>query len=221
MTSLPFNVDETPYEMFIDISYTHVIKNTTIHCITKDVLLDCLNSINAIENSNLYDYYLFGKLNTSCPFPTWDIDLALVNSTTDPTVLLNVMKNIKEMGLTKNINFDLKYLTDINIIANGYNNPDSSYNIVEKSIAYDLSANEYVLFDNTKTNKITDKRMEIFTDFVYHAPLIVKKKGENALTNEAVQFINNSILPSSTLMGSGKFESRQLRRGKEEKTENV
>jgi len=32
---------------------------------------------------------------------------------------------------------------------------------------------------------------------------------------------HNSILPNSTLMGSGKFESRRLRRGKEEKTENV
>ena len=221
MTSLPFNVDETPYEMFIDISYSHVIKNTTIHCITKDVLLDCLNSINTVENSNLYDYYLFGKLNTSCPFPTWDIDLALVNSTTDNTMLLNVMKNIKEMGLAKNINFDLKYFTDINIIANGYNNPDVSYNIVEKCIAYDLSANEYVLFDRTKTNKINDKRMEIFTDFIYYTPLLIKKKGENILTSEGLQFINNSILPNSNLMGSGRFESRRLRRGKEEKTENV
>ena len=213
MTSLPFNVDETPYEMFIDISYSHVIKNTTIHCITKDVLLDCLNSINTVENSNLYDYYLFGKLNTSCPFPTWDIDLALVNSTTDNTMLLNVMKNIKEMGLAKNINFDLKYFTDINIIANGYNNPDVSYNIVEKCIAYDLSANEYVLFDRTKTNKINDKRMEIFTDFIYYTPLLIKKKGENILTSEGLQFINNSILPNSNLMGSGKFEPRSLRRG--------
>ncbi len=220
MTSLPFNVNETPYEMFIDISYTHIINNTTIHCITKDVLLDCLNSINAIENSNLYDYYLFGKLNTSCPFPTWDVDLALVDSTTDTTTLLNVMKNIKEMGLTKNINFDLKYLTDINIIATGYNNPDISYNIVEKVMGYDISTNEYILSDRTKIYKVNGKKMEFFTDFVYYTPLLIKKKGENILTSEGLQFINNSILPNSNLMGSGKFESRRLRRGKEEKTEN-
>ena len=50
MTSLPFNVNETPYEMFIDISYTHFIRNTTIHCVTKDILLNCLNNINSIEN---------------------------------------------------------------------------------------------------------------------------------------------------------------------------
>ncbi len=213
MTSLPFNVNETPYEMFIDISYTHIINNTTIHCITKDVLLDCLDNINSIENSNLYDYYLFGKLNTSCPFPTWDVDLALVNSTTDNTTLLNVMKNIKEMGLTKNINFDLKYLTDINIIATGYNNPDISYNIVEKAILLDISTNEYILSDRTKTYKVNDKRMEFFTDFVYYTPLLIKKKGENILTSEGLQFINNSILPNSNLMGSGKFEPRSLRRG--------
>ena len=213
MTSLPFNVNETPYEMFIDISYTHIINNTTIHCITKDVLLDCLDNINSIENSNLYDYYLFGKLNTSCPFPTWDVDLALVDSTTDTTTLLNVMKNIKEMGLTKNINFDLKYLTDINIIATGYNNPDISYNIVEKAILLDISTNEYILSDRTKTYKVNDKRMEFFTDFVYYTPLLIKKKGENILTSEGLQFINNSILPNSNLMGSGKFEPRSLRRG--------
>ena len=213
MTSLPFNVNETPYEMFIDISYTHIINNTTIHCITKDVLLDCLDNINSIENSDLYDYYLFGKLNTSCPFPTWDVDLALVNSTTDNTTLLNVMKNIKEMGLIKNINFDLKYLTDINIIATGYNNPDISYNIVEKVMGYDISTNEYILSDRTKTYKVNDKRMEFFTDFVYYTPLLMKKKGENILTSEGLQFINNSILPNSNLMGSGKFEPRSLRRG--------
>ncbi len=220
MTSLPFNVNETPYEMFIDISYTHIINNTTIHCITKDTLLDVLDNINSIENSDLYDYYLFGKLNTSCPFPTWDVDLALVNSTTDTTTLLNVMKNIKEMGLTKNINFDLKYLTDINIIATGYNNPDISYNIIEKVMGYDISTNEYILSDRTKTYKVNGKKMEIFTDFVYYTPLLIKKKGENILTSEGLQFINNSILPNSNLMGSGKFESRRLRRGKEEKTEN-
>ena len=220
MTSLPFNVNETPYEMFIDISYTHIINNTTIHCITKDTLLAVLDNINSIANSDLYDYYLFGKLNTSCPFPTWDVDLALVNSTTDTTTLLNVMKNIKEMGLTKNINFDLKYLTDINIIATGYNNPDISYNIIEKVMGYDISTNEYILSDRTKTYKVNGKKMEIFTDFVYYTPLLIKKKGENILTSEGLQFINNSILPNSNLMGSGKFESRRLRRGKEEKTEN-
>ena len=212
MTSLPFNVNETPYEMFIDISYTHIINNTTIHCITKDTLLDVLDNINSIENSDLYDYYLFGKLNTSCPFPTWDVDLALVNSTTDTTTLLNVMKNIKEMGLTKNINFDLKYLTDINIIATGYNNPDISYNIIEKVMGYDISTNEYILSDRTKTYKVNGKKMEIFTDFVYYTPLLIKKKGENILTSEGLQFINNSILPNSNLMGSGKFEPRALRR---------
>lgn len=220
MTSLPFNVNETPYEMFIDISYTHFIRNTTIHCITKDILLDCLNNINSIENSNLYDYYLFGKLNSSCPFPTWDIDLALVNSTTDNTTLLNVMKNIKEMGLSKNINFDVKYFTDINIIANGYDNPDISYNIIEKCIYYDASANEYVLFDVTTTNKINDTRMQIFTDFVYYTPLLIKKKGENILTSDGVQFINNSILPNSSLMGSGTFEPRTLRRGEKKSGEH-
>jgi hypothetical protein len=213
MTSLPFNVNETPYEMFIDISYTHIINNTTIHCITKDTLLDVLDNINSIENSDLYDYYLFGKLNTSCPFPTWDVDLALVNSTTDTTTLLNVMKNIKEMGLTKNINFDLKYLTDINIIATGYNNPDISYNIVEKVMKYDISTNEYILSDRTKIYKVNGKKMEFFTDFVYYTPLLIKKKGENILTSEGLQFINNSILPNSNLMGSCKFEPRALRRG--------
>ena len=53
--------------------------------------------------------------------------------------------------------------------------------------------------------------MELFTDFVYYTPLLIKKKGEDSLTNEGLEFINNSILPNSDLMGSGMFDGEGLR----------
>jgi len=211
MTSLPFDINQTPYEMYIDLSYNHYIGNTPIHCVTKDVLLNALNNIKSIEKSDLFDYYLFGKLNTSCPFPTWDVDMAIVSETTDNNNILNVMKKIKILGLSKNINFDIKYFTNIDIISTGYSNPDVSYNITGKNLFYDVSANQYRIYDYTKTNKINDRRMELFTDFVYYTPLLIKKKGEDSLTNEGLEFINNSILPNSDLMGSGMFDGEGLR----------
>ena len=139
--SVPFDPTKTEYEMFIDISYNHVINQNKIHCVTKDKLLEGLTAINNIENANLYNYYIIGKLNSSCPFPTWDIDMILTSDTVNETQLLDTMKNIKEMGFAKNLNFDLKYMTDIEIMNVGYRSPDISFNIIEKKLLYDLSLN--------------------------------------------------------------------------------
>lgn len=211
MLSLPFDPNKTPYEMFIDKTYNHVIRDTPIHCVTKDILLRCLNSICDVENSELYDVYLFGKLNSSCPFPTWDVDIALVRGETDDQILLDVMTKIKEIGLTNNINMDIKYLTDINIIATGYINPDKDYIIKEKCITFNLSTSLYELHERTKTYKVNDKRTETFKDFVYYTPLLVKSIGKNKIDDNCIEFISDGILPQSSLMGSGKFDSGPLR----------
>ena len=101
--SVPFDPTKTEYEMFIDISYNHVINQNKIHCVTKDKLLEGLTAINNIENANLYNYYIIGKLNSSCPFPTWDIDTILTSDTVDEAQLLDAMKNIKD----PNVVYDL------------------------------------------------------------------------------------------------------------------
>ena len=209
--SVPFDPTKTEYEMFIDISYNHVINQNKIHCVTKDKLLEALTAINTIANANLYNYYIIGKLNSSCPFPTWDIDTILTSDTVDETQLLDVMKNIREMGFAKNLNFDLKYMTDIGIINTGYKNRDASFNITEKVLWYDLSLNKYELIDYSKEHKINNSYTKAYTGLQYYEALLIKQKGENTLTDLGIQFINNSILPNSSLMNSGKYEKYAFR----------
>jgi len=209
--SIPFDPTKTDYEMFIDISYNHVINQNKIHCVTKDKLLEALTTINTIENTNLYNYYIIGKINSSCPFPTWDIDMILTSETTDAIQLLNVMKNIKEMGFAKNLNFDLKYMTDIEIMNTGYRNPDVSFNIIEKKLWYDVSLNKYNCSYNNKDYKINTSYVKAYKDLQYYEALLIKQKGENTLTDSGVQFINDSILPNSNLMNSGKYERYSFR----------
>tara|TARA_B110000008_G_C16731103_1_gene468797 strand:- start:5 stop:643 length:639 start_codon:yes stop_codon:yes gene_type:complete len=209
--SVPFDPTKTEYEMFIDISYNHVINQNKIHCVTKDKLLEGLTAINNIENANLYNYYIIGKLNSSCPFPTWDIDMILTSDTVNETQLLDTMKNIKEMGFAKNLNFDLKYMTDIEIMNVGYRSPDISFNIIEKKLLYDLSLNQYNFYNNNKEHKINNSYTKAYPDLRYYEALLIKQKGENTLTDLGIQFINNSILPNSSLMNSGKYEKYSFR----------
>ena len=209
--SVPFDPTKTEYEMFIDISYNHVINQNKIHCVTKDKLLEGLTAINNIENANLYNYYIIGKLNSSCPFPTWDIDMILTSDTVNETQLLDTMKNIKEMGFAKNLNFDLKYMTDIEIMNVGYRSPDISFNIIEKKLLYDLSLNQYNFYNNNKEHKINNSYTKAYSDLRYYEALLIKQKGENTLTDLGIQFINNSILPNSSLMNSGKYEKYSFR----------
>jgi hypothetical protein len=209
--SVPFDPTKTEYEMFIDISYNHVINQNKIHCVTKDKLLEGLTAINNIENANLYNYYIIGKLNSSCPFPTWDIDMILTSDTVNETQLLDTMKNIKEMGFAKNLNFDLKYMTDIEIMNVGYRSPDISFNIIEKKLLYDLSLNQYNFYNNNKEYKINNSYTKAYPDLRYYEALLIKQKGENTLTDLGIQFINNSILPNSSLMNSGKYEKYSFR----------
>ena len=209
--SVPFDPTKTEYEMFIDISYNHVINQNKIHCVTKDKLLEGLTAINNIENANLYNYYIIGKLNSSCPFPTWDIDMILTSDTVNETQLLDTMKTIKEMGFAKNLNFDLKYMTDIEIMNVGYRSPDISFNIIEKKLLYDLSLNQYNFYNNNKEHKINNSYTKAYPDLRYYEALLIKQKGENTLTDLGIQFINNSILPNSSLMNSGKYEKYSFR----------
>ena len=209
--SVPFDPTKTEYEMFIDISYNHVINQNKIHCVTKDKLLEGLTAINNIENANLYNYYITGKLNSSCPFPTWDIDMILTSDTVNETQLLDTMKTIKEMGFAKNLNFDLKYMTDIEIMNVGYRSPDISFNIIEKKLLYDLSLNQYNFYNNNKEHKINNSYTKAYPDLRYYEALLIKQKGENTLTDLGIQFINNSILPNSSLMNSGKYEKYSFR----------
>lgn len=209
--SVPFDPTKTEYEMFIDISYNHVINQNKIHCVTKDKLLEGLTAINNIENANLYNYYIIGKLNSSCPFPTWDIDMILTSDTVNETQLLDTMKNIKEMGFAKNLNFDLKYMTDIEIMNVGYRSPDISFNIIEKKLLYDLSLNQYNFYNNNKEHKINNSYTKAYPDLRYYEALLIKQKGENTLTASGLEFINNGILPNSSLMNSGKYEKYSFR----------
>ena len=173
--------------------------------------MEGLTAINNIENANLYNYYIIGKLNSSCPFPTWDIDMILTSDTVNETQLLDTMKNIKEMGFAKNLNFDLKYMTDIEIMNVGYRSPDISFNIIEKKLLYDLSLNQYNFYNNNKEHKINNSYTKAYPDLRYYEALLIKQKGENTLTDLGIQFINNSILPNSSLMNSGKYEKYSFR----------
>ena len=121
------------------------------------------------------------------------------------------MKNIKEMGFTKNLNFDLKYMTDIEIVNTGYKNQDVSFNITEKKLWYDLSLNKYELIDCSKEHKISNSYTKAYPALRYYEALLIKQKGENTLTASGLEFINNGILPNSSLMNSGKYERYSFR----------
>ena len=184
-----------PYERLVNTSKQRPY-HEYMFCICKDELLDCLSKIVTIELFNKYNCYISGKINTSSSYPTWDCDMIITSSIDeDLDEILNIFKQIKTIGFEKNMNFDLKYVKDIEIFNKAVETPDDPIIMKDKSLGYDTSNNEFVLFDTSKNIPI---RKTIHKEWTYYKPLLVKKENSNVFEQAAIDFINNSNLPNSS-----------------------
>ncbi len=209
MRDVPFDHTTDDYEMFIDL-FTKTENQIKINCVTKDKLLNVLNKICLLEKGKLYEYYLTGKLNTNCPFPTWDIDMIIVNKDiNDNTELKELMSIIKENGLADNLNIDVKFLSNIEDFLKGFPNTTNKFNITEKTVYFDINTNVYKLVEYNRDIKIKNSK---FQDLEYYKPLMFKSHNSNNLLDLCKNFIESSILPDSLLMNSGKYEPKMIRK---------
>ena len=216
MTSVNSTIPMAPYEFYIDISYNYTYNNTrtSIKCVCKDVLIDLLNQIKSIENLVNYNVYICGKINSSDSFPTWDCDLTLENSEFNENELIEIFKQIKEIGLNNNLNFDLKFMRDITDWNNCVDTPDDYFDVVQAGFFCDPSTNQFSVLEKSRNMRIRKNKNRFFT---YYNALLIKKKGENDLETDGINFINNSILPDSSLKNSGVYDDRySFRKVKEE-----
>ena len=184
-----------PYERLVNTSKQRPY-HEYMFCICKDELLECLSKIVTIELFNKYNCYINGKINTSSSYPTWDCDIIVTSSIDeDLDEILNIFKQIKTIGFEKNMNFDLKYVKDIEIFNKAVETPDDPIIMKDKSLGYDTSNNEFVLFDTSKNIPI---RKTTHKEWTYYKPLLVKKENSNVFEQGAIDFINNSNLPDSS-----------------------
>ena len=147
MTTIDLSM--TPYEFFIDMSYNfeYYDKISNIKCICKDVLLKTLDEIKDIENLVNYNVYICGKINSSSSFPTWDCDLTLENSEFNENELIEIFKQIKEIGLHNNLNFDLKFMRDITDWNNCVDTPDDYFDVIQAGFFCDPSTNQFSVLE--------------------------------------------------------------------------
>jgi len=205
MTTIDLSM--TPYEFFIDMSYNfeYYDKISNIKCICKDVLLKTLDEIKDIENLVNYNVYICGKINSSSSFPTWDCDLTLENNEFNENELIEIFKQIKEIGLNNNLNFDLKFMRDITDWNNCVDTPDEYFDVVQAGFFCDPSTNQFSVLEKSRNMRIRKQKNRFYT---YYKALLIKKKGETELKTEGINFISNTILPDSNLRNSGMYDNR-------------
>lgn len=205
MTTIDLSM--TPYEFFIDMSYNfeYYDKISNIKCICKDVLLKTLDEIKDIENLVNYNVYICGKINSSSSFPTWDCDLTLENSEFNENELIEIFKQIKEIGLHNNLNFDLKFMRDIGDWNNCVDTPDDYFDVIQAGFFCDPSTNHFSVLEKSRNMRIRKNKNRFYT---YYKALLIKKKGETELKTEGINFISNTILPDSNLRNSGMYDNR-------------
>tara|TARA_B100000963_G_scaffold84761_1_gene72405 strand:- start:980 stop:1624 length:645 start_codon:yes stop_codon:yes gene_type:complete len=193
MATLDLNI--FPYEIYVNTSLERPY-HPKCDCICKDILVQSLNDLLVIENFDKYDCYITGKVNSSSPYPTFDCDLILTKIDKNDDEILQLFKNIKLKGFERNINFDLKYMSSIEPFSNGVDNPDDLHEMSQTRIQYDLSQNEFTnLLTLNRPFKIRKKRN---IEYTYHKPLLIKNKDSNTYNQDAIDFINNSVLPNSS-----------------------
>lgn len=184
-----------PYERMVNTSYKRPYHDDCF-CICKDELLECLNKILSIENFKKYNCYLYGKINSSCAFPTWDCDMLISSSSEQNNEeISNLFNAIKNIGLSKNLNFDLKYITDIEVYNKAVETPDDLIDVNNMGYGYDISNNKFILFNSIKKMRI---RKEKNKEWTYYKPLLIKAENSSSLNQIAIDFITNSNLPDSS-----------------------
>lgn len=184
-----------PYERFVNTTQERIYHNY-FYCICKDELLECLSKIPLVENIEKYNCYIWGKINSSSSYPTWDCDLFLTSSIIENREeIFTILNNIKNIGLEKNLNFDLKYIKDINIINSLFDNPDDLSIVNYGIFGYDISNNNFGYVDISRNIIIRKSRNKEWT---YYKPLLLKKENFTTLEQSALDFINNSNLPDSS-----------------------
>ena len=191
------NLDLTvyPYERMVNTSYKSPY-HEDFFCICKDELLESLSKIVTVENFDKYNCYITGKINTSSPYPTWDCDMMITSSIEENLEeILEIFKRIKNIGMEKNLNYDLKYVKDIEIFNKAVETPNDPIVMKDKCIGYDISNSEFVLFDTSKNIPIRKKKNK---DWTYYKPLLMKAENSSTLEQAAIDFITNSNLPDSS-----------------------
>lgn len=189
------NLELYPYELYVNVSYEKPYHNF-IFCVCKDELLECLNQILTIENFKKYNCYLYGKINSSSAFPTWDCDMLISSSLEKNNEEIEKLFNeIKYIGLSKNLNFDLKYITDIEVYNKAVETPDDFVDVNEMGYGYDISNNKFILIHSIKKMRIRKKRN---IEWTYYKPLLLKKENSTHFEKTGIDFINNTNLPDSS-----------------------
>lgn len=193
MATLDLNI--YPYELYVNTSLEKPY-HPKCDCICKDILVQALNDLLVIENFDKYNCYITGKVNSSSPYPTFDCDLILTKPDKNDNELLQLFKNIKLKGFERNINFDLKYMSSIEPFSNAVDNPDDLHEMTRMNIQYDLSQNEFTnLYTSNAALKIRKKRN---IEYTYYKPLLLKNADSNTYNQDAIDYLNNSVLPNSS-----------------------
>ena len=200
MATLDLNI--YPYEIYVNTSLEKPY-HPKCDCICKDILVQALNDLLVIENFDKYDCYITGKINSSSPYPTFDCDLILTKTDKNDNELLQLFKNIKIKGFERNIHFDLKYMNSIEPFSSAVDNPDNEFEMSQTRIQYDLSQNQFTnLYTSNHAFKIRKNKNKEYT---YYKPLLLKNKDSNTYNQDAIEFLNNSVLPNSSEKNS-KFQ---------------
>ncbi len=193
MATLDLNI--YPYEIYVNTSLEKPY-HPKCDCICKDILVQALNDLLVIENFDKYDCYITGKINSSSPYPTFDCDLILTKTDKNDNELLQLFKNIKIKGFERNIHFDLKYMNSIEPFSSAVDNPDNEFEMSQTRIQYDLSQNQFTnLYTSNHAFKIRKNKNKEYT---YYKPLLLKNKDSNTYNQDAIEFLNNSVLPDSS-----------------------
>ena len=87
-------------------------------------------------------------------------------------------------------------MSSIEPFSNGVDNPDDAHEMSQTRIQYDLSQNEFTnLYTSNFPFKIRKKKNK---DYTYYKPLLLKNKDSNTYNQDAIDFLNNSVLPNSS-----------------------
>lgn len=182
------------YELYVN-SYLSYIYHPKIECVCKDTLVKALENVVKIEKLFLYNCFITGSINSSSQYPTYDCDIIITNSQEDKQEILEILRNIKEIGLSYNLNLDCKYMEDITPFSIAAETPDEYTTMTQTSVVYNR---ETQIFDSllklTKSFRVRKRRRESFD---YYKPLHLKEINQNEIKETARVFIDNTDLPMS------------------------
>ena len=163
------------------------------NCITKERLIMCLQDMKDIIGLSEFNLYLIGKLNSSQPAPTWELELLCDGPIFCKDNLIELMKTIIDIGNYYNIYINIRHIDTVSTWNLKILRPKNKINILETTLEHIIPSSSYSLHQEHKNLVISRNYNQ--NNIQYYKARLISRRTESNICSKIIRYLENIELP--------------------------